>query len=152
MTGILFMDQVGYFLSPFDFLRELLTFFLFRVAFNRFVLFLRFMSLSFKNSSLRLWISLLDTEIRGHTNYFRFTSQIPETMRAVPATLERVTPSTAFPPGACCQVLRPNAIPSDFVLDYKKRVRAALRASTMAYGSFISPLPTPISRASFSMP
>ncbi len=44
--GILFMDQVGYFLSPFDFLRELLTFFLFRVAFNRFVLFLRFMSLS----------------------------------------------------------------------------------------------------------
>jgi len=47
MMGILFIDQVGYFLSPFDFLRELLTFFLFRVAFNRFVLFLRFMSLSF---------------------------------------------------------------------------------------------------------
>jgi hypothetical protein len=47
MPGILFIDQVGYFLSPFDFLRELLTFFLFRVAFNRFVLFLRFMSLSF---------------------------------------------------------------------------------------------------------
>jgi hypothetical protein len=29
--------QVGYFLSPFDFLSELLTFFLFRVAFRRLV-------------------------------------------------------------------------------------------------------------------
>jgi hypothetical protein len=29
--------QVGYFLSPFDFLKELFTFFLFRAAFNRFV-------------------------------------------------------------------------------------------------------------------
>ena len=41
--GILFISQVGYFLSPFDFLRELLTFFLFRVAFKRLVLFLLFM-------------------------------------------------------------------------------------------------------------
>ena len=29
---------VGYFLSPFDFLNELLTFFFFKAAFNRFVL------------------------------------------------------------------------------------------------------------------
>ncbi|MDO9123553.1 MAG: hypothetical protein Q7V12_03910, partial [Deltaproteobacteria bacterium] len=31
-------DQVGNFRSPFDFLNELLTFFLFKAAFNRFVL------------------------------------------------------------------------------------------------------------------
>jgi len=36
------IDQEGYFLSPFDFLRELFTFFLFKVAFKRFVLFLFF--------------------------------------------------------------------------------------------------------------
>jgi hypothetical protein len=34
-------DHVGYFLSPFDFLKHLLTFFLFRAAFKRLVL-LRF--------------------------------------------------------------------------------------------------------------
>lgn len=34
------MDQDGYFLSPFDFLRQLFTFFRFKAAFKRFVLFL----------------------------------------------------------------------------------------------------------------
>jgi len=37
-------DYVGYFLSPFDFLNECLTFFLFRAAFKRFVLLRFFMS------------------------------------------------------------------------------------------------------------
>ncbi len=41
------INQEGYFLSPFDFLKELLTFFLFRLAFKRFVLFLLFMFHSF---------------------------------------------------------------------------------------------------------
>ena len=41
------ISQVGYFLSPFDFLRELFTFFLFKAAFKRFVLFLFFMSSSY---------------------------------------------------------------------------------------------------------
>ena len=47
-SGASRFDQVGYFLSPFDFRRLLLTFFLFSVAFNRFVLFLRFITLSFQ--------------------------------------------------------------------------------------------------------
>jgi len=38
---IFYSDQVGYFLSPLDFLKQLLTFFLFRAAFKRLVL-LRF--------------------------------------------------------------------------------------------------------------
>jgi hypothetical protein len=37
---------VGYFLSPFDFLKDFLTFFLLSAAFNRFVLLLFFMETS----------------------------------------------------------------------------------------------------------
>jgi hypothetical protein len=37
LAGEELKDQVGNFLSPFDFLNELLTFFLFKAAFNRFV-------------------------------------------------------------------------------------------------------------------
>jgi len=37
------LDQVGYFLSPLDFLKEFLTFFLLRAAFKRLVFFRRFM-------------------------------------------------------------------------------------------------------------
>jgi len=36
LAGEKLKDQVGYFLSPFDFLNELFTFFLFNAAFNRF--------------------------------------------------------------------------------------------------------------------
>jgi hypothetical protein len=39
------LDQVGYFLSPLDFLKHLLTFFLFRAAFKRLAL-LRFFMLA----------------------------------------------------------------------------------------------------------
>jgi hypothetical protein len=47
-------DQEGNFLSPFDFLRELRTFFLFRVAFKRFVLFLFFIFNPLSHSFLQL--------------------------------------------------------------------------------------------------
>jgi hypothetical protein len=39
----IYFDQVGYFLSPLDFLNECLTFFLFRAAFKRLVFFRLFM-------------------------------------------------------------------------------------------------------------
>jgi hypothetical protein len=42
---IFYPDQVGYFLSPLDFLKHLLTFFLFRAAFKRLAL-LRFFMLA----------------------------------------------------------------------------------------------------------
>jgi hypothetical protein len=38
-----YFDQVGYFLSPLDFLKECLTFFRFKAAFKRFVFFRLFM-------------------------------------------------------------------------------------------------------------
>jgi hypothetical protein len=50
--GATLQDQVGYFLSPFDFLKELFTFFLFNVAFRRLVLFLFFIRTSLKIRSL----------------------------------------------------------------------------------------------------
>jgi len=39
-----FIHQEGYFLSPLDFLKHLLTFFLFNAAFRRLALLLRFIS------------------------------------------------------------------------------------------------------------
>jgi len=50
-------DQVGYFLSPFDFLKQLLTFFLFNAAFRRLVLFLLFIFASKEISRLVAWSS-----------------------------------------------------------------------------------------------
>ncbi len=79
--------QEGNFLSPFDFLRQLLTFFLFNAAFKRFVLarFFIFCSpLTFSFSTLP-FISIFI--------FSYLTSQIPVTINAVPTTLVRVTPS-----------------------------------------------------------
>ena len=50
--GATLQDQVGYFLSPFDFLKELFTFFLFNFAFRRLVLFPFFIPTSLKIRSL----------------------------------------------------------------------------------------------------
>ena len=44
------LDQVGYFLSPLDFLKECLTFFLFRAAFKRLVFFRLFIFFSMNKS------------------------------------------------------------------------------------------------------
>jgi hypothetical protein len=44
------VDQVGYFLSPLDFLKECLTFFRFKAAFKRFVFFRLFMFSSIDKS------------------------------------------------------------------------------------------------------
>jgi len=49
-----YSDQVGYFLSPLDFLKECLTFFLFKAAFNRLVFFRLFMFSSVRTLTLSL--------------------------------------------------------------------------------------------------
>lgn len=51
LESICYFDQVGYFLSPLDFLRECLTFFLFKAAFKRFVFLRLFMPNPLPNSS-----------------------------------------------------------------------------------------------------
>ncbi len=78
-------NQDGYFLSPLDFLKDLFTFFLFSAAFNRFVLLRLLIIVSYDE------VILLSPPPYGLRNYF--TSQIPETIKAVPMTRERVTPS-----------------------------------------------------------
>lgn len=95
-------NQVGNFRSPFDFLNELLTFFLFKAAFNRFV-FLRLFSIvnSWYNLIVegRKWkmVFSIPAPTTNHllpsTFHPYLTSQIPDTIKAVPITLETLNPS-----------------------------------------------------------
>jgi len=64
-------DQEGYFRSPLDFLRFFLTFFLFKAAFNRFVLPVRFMetSLILWNLMERLRYTRKSTSVPGADDY-----------------------------------------------------------------------------------
>ncbi len=98
---IIYHDHVGYFLSPLDFLKECLTFFLFNAAFKRFVFF-RLFILSSLYLSLRVPKAasgerFLNPRTTDHSPPSTFdhylTNQIPETISAVPMILWRVTPS-----------------------------------------------------------
>jgi len=93
--------HVGYFLSPLDFLKECLTFFLFKAAFNRLVFFGLFISTSLNHGmmdddsyckGLFFLIPCLNPLFQ-HSNipmthyFFYLTNQTPETIRAVSMTL-----------------------------------------------------------------
>jgi hypothetical protein len=75
-----FNNYVGYFLSPFDFLKECLTFFRFSAAFKRFVFFRLFIL------SLRPHPHPHPSPLKGKRRGY-LTNQIPETISAVPRTL-----------------------------------------------------------------
>jgi hypothetical protein len=105
--ALCFFYQVGYFLSPFDFLSDLLTFFLLRAAFKRFA-FPLFLIRTSRFLESRRWkvesgfpATLRFQGLQPPSTFHLppasyLTNQMPITMRAVPTTLESVTSSLSI--------------------------------------------------------